>query len=301
MKNIKFNKFKLVIPVLVGILMFTGCGKGEAKESPQEPVEKPMIAVSIVPEKTFVDAVCGDLADTVLLVPPGNSPANYEPTPQIMEDFNKADIYFAIGVPTEAANILPKVGEKTKVVSLQETVAEVYPDRAINGHDGAGDKVRDPHIWVSPKRVMVMVDKIAEEMSLLDPVNAEAYRENADKFIEELNLADKYAESGLKNLKNKKFFVFHPAFGYFADDYGLEMYALEQGGKEASPQVMAEMADLAKAENIKAIFYQAEIHSSQAQAFADEIGGKTVQLAPLSPNYIENIKTMTDLIVEVNN
>jgi zinc transport system substrate-binding protein len=76
------------------------------------------------------------------------------------------------------------------------------------------------------------------------------------------------------------------------------MYALEEDGKEATAQHLQEMIDLAKAENIKVIFYQDEIDSSQSEAFAEEIGGKTVQLAPLAANYIENLKSMADTMAE---
>ena len=110
---------------------------------------------------------------------------------------------------------------------------------------------------------------------------------------------DKQIKNALEGVKDRKFIVFHPAFGYLADDYDLQMYALEENGKEATPQRLQEMVDLAKEENIKAVFYQAEISSKQAESFAEEIGGKTVQLAPLAPDYIENLKNMVTLISEV--
>jgi zinc transport system substrate-binding protein len=100
-------------------------------------------------------------------------------------------------------------------------------------------------------------------------------------------------------VKNKQFVVYHPAFGYFADDYGLTMVALEEEGKEATPQHLQDVIDFAKSENIKVIFYQAEIDSSQSAAFAEELGGKTMELSPLSGDYIENLKAMAGLMAEV--
>ncbi len=269
-----------------------GCAN---KETATDTKEKPIVAVSIVPQKTFVEAVCGDLAEVIVMVPPGNSPANYEPTPKEMEQFSKAKLYFAIGVPTEAANIIPKASEvkDMKIIKLQEDVVKVYADREL-----APGK-RDPHIWLSPKRAKVMVQAIAREMSQFDLKNKDKYEKNAQKYITELDNVDKQIQKALDGVKDRKFIVFHPAFGYLADDYSLQMYALEQDGKEATPQRLKEMIDLAKKENIKAIFYQAEISSKQAQSFAEEIGGKTVQLAPLAPNYIDNLKNMAELMAEV--
>ncbi len=296
------KKTYLVIFLLLGLALITalsGCTEeaeeivGEEEE--QEAVsEKIVAAVSIVPQKAFLEAVGKDLVDVVLLVPPGNSPGNYEPTPQEMESFSQAEIYFAIGVPTEAANIMPQAEEfeNMKIVRLQDEVAAVLPDREIRP-----DR-RDPHIWLSPKRAKVMVEIMANELSLLDETNREIYEANAQQFIAELDELDKFLQETFSTVSSNKFIVFHPAFGYIADDYGLEMYALEQDGKEATPQRMQEMVDLAKKEGIKVIYYQKEIDSHQSVAFAEEIGGKTVQLAPLSPHYIDNLRKMAETMAE---
>lgn len=254
--------------------------------------EKPIVAVTIVPEQTFAQAVCGDLAEVVTMVPPGNSPENYEPTPEQMEKFSKASLYFSIGVPTEEANILPKVGD-VKVVSLRDAVSEVYPARTFESGEA------DPHIWLSPKRAKVMVETIAQEMCQFDPSNADTYNKNAEAYTDQLDELDQYIQNALANVKDRKFIVYHPAFGYFADDYNLTMYALEEEGKEATAQHLQDMVDLAKRENIKVIFYQEEIDSSQSASFAEEIGGKTMQLSPLAANYIDNLKSMADLMAEV--
>ena len=269
----------LTTMIFVVLLLTPGC-KAEKKgeQSTPETPKKPVIAVSIVPQQAWVEAVCGDLAEIVVLVPPGNSPANYEPTPQEIEQFSKARLYFALGVPTEKANILPwakEIGD-LKIIELQEEVAAIYPDREI----APGN--RDPHIWLSPKRAMIMVAAIAREMGEFDQTNKEAYLSNAESYLAELEALDKEIKDALTEIEDGKFIVFHPAFGYLAGDYGLVMFALEQHGKAATLHRLQEMIDLAKRENIKAIFYQEEISGKQAEAFAEEIGGRTVQLAPLS-------------------
>lgn len=275
--------------LIMVLLMSASCGK-----SPK-PVQsdKPIIAVTIVPQETFVRAVCGDLADIVTLVPPGSSPENYEPTPDIMQQLEQASLYFSVGVPVETAYILSSIKHTVKVVPLAEEAAAVYPDRFF------AEGERDPHIWLSPKRAKVMVSAIARELAVLDPGNAAAYQQNAAEYLAQLDDLDTQLKSTFQNVQVKKFVVFHPAFGYFADDYGLVMYALEEEGKEATAQHMQEVIDLAKSENIKAIFYQSEIDSRQSAAFAEEIGGKTIRLEPLSADYINNLKAMANLMAEV--
>lgn len=284
----KLTKFSgLLLALILCFAMLAGCGKisGKAQD------EKPVVAVSIVPEETFVKAVCGDLVSTVVMVPPGHSPENYEPEPMQMERFSDADIYFSIGVPTEAANILPSVSAHTRIVSLADAAAEMYDELQI-GAD------RDPHVWLSPKRAIIMVETIAREISALDSANASVYAANAESYIAELETVDLEIKAALEGVANRKFVVFHPAFGYLADDYGLEMFALEEEGKEATAEHLQEMIDLAKAEDIKVIFYQAETDSSQSVAYAEEIGGEAAMLAPLSGDYINNLRTMAKTMAE---
>lgn len=252
---------------------------------------KSIVAVSIVPEETFVKKVGGDNVEVITMIPPGYSPANYAPTPKELMQFSDAEIYFTIGVPTEKANILPGVesfNEDMKVVSLQDEVEKVYPARYFSPES------RDPHIWMSPKRVIVMIDTIEEELSAMDPQNEEYYKSNAEKYKNELYRLDEQLKEITGDITNRTFFIFHPSLGYFADDYNLNMYALEKDGKDATPKTLQEMVDIAKEENIKVIFYQAEIDSKQTTAFAEEIGGKSLKLDPLSADYISNLENIAE-------
>jgi len=292
MGKMKINKAALSGLFVILFLVLAGCNAMPKQTAAND--DKLKIAVSIVPEQTFVKAVCGDFSDVITMVPPGSSPETYEPTPQQMQDFNQSSLYFSIGVPVEEASILPSIGN-VKVVALAEAVAAVYPDRTFE----AGE--RDPHIWLSPKRVVIMIETIAREMSELDPEHKAVYQSNAESYIAELQALDKNISAAVKGIQIKKFIVYHPAFGYIADDYGLTMYALEEEGKESTVKHLQEMVDLAKREKIKVIFYQEEIDSRQSEAFAEEIGGTTVKLAPLAANYIENLESMAEAIAGVTN
>lgn len=240
------------------------------------------IAVSIIPEARFATEILGGKGKVQCLIPQGGSPATYSPSPLALAELNKADIYFTIGVAAENNNILVNLPETVKVVPLDSLVREKYPDLTIGN-------TRDPHIWLSPKRAIVMVQKMAEYIALLDVENKDFYLNNANTYIAKIQEADKKAQEIFQTVKNKKFLVFHPAFGYLADDYGLEMYALEHHGKEAGAKHLQEMIDIAKTNSIKVIFHQREISSRQVEAFASEIGGKAVELSPLSYDYTENL------------
>ncbi len=284
------KKVILCISIIL-ILIITACESKTLDSSLNAAYNNKLtVAVSIVPEETFVKAVAGDLVDIIIMIPPGNSPANYEPTPGQMLKFSKSKIYFSIGVPTEDANILPKVeslNKNIKVVSLAEKVKEYYPERNF-------DKGRDPHIWLSPKRVKVMIEVIRDELIELDPNNKTFYEKNAEEYTAELDNANNEIKEILNNFKEQSFIIYHPAFGYFADDYGLNMVSIEQSGKEATSRKLQEVIDFAKEENIKFIFYQQEFDSQQAETIAEEIDGATVKVSPLAPDYIENLKLIAN-------
>lgn len=278
------KKITALILSLIILILICGC---ENKNTD----DKRIIAVSILPQATFVEKVCGDEFGIVTMIPPGASAETYEVTIPELTKLETAELYFAIGVPVEKNTILPSIGDKDKIINLHTAAEKVYPAVTIGNE-------RDPHLWLSPKRVTVMVREIAEALGKIDPDNKDKYKQNADKYCDELAMLDSEIASLFENKQNRNFLVFHPAFGYIANDYSLNMYALEEHGKEADAKHLSEMTDLAKKKNITTVFYQSEVSGRQAEAFAEEIGGKAVELNPLSPDYIENMRNMTKALSE---
>lgn len=275
--------------ILLGLVLLTGGLLG--CQNNQTTSNKPIIAVSIVPEAAFVEAVAGDLVQVITIIPPGYSPGNYEPTALTMEEISKASLYFTIGVPTEAGNILPDI-KNIEVVHLEDQVAASYPDRTF------GDGGRDPHIWLSIKRAKVMVEVIRDHLIQMDPDHTQVYQTNTETFMNELQATDDTIKAIFSDVTMNKFIVFHPSFGYFADEYGLDMIALEEDGKEATAAHLQDVIDLAHQYQITAVFNQAEIDSSQVASFADEIHGQVVTLYPLSKDYCNNLIAMANAIRE---
>lgn len=294
------NKTKTITLLLALALALPALGACEANRQTETAApdavsggaDKPVIAVTIVPEATFVEAVCNTLAQVIILVPPGASVETYEPSPEQMQGLSNAALYFAIGVPVEDAFILSAIGADTKIVALQEEAAASFAPRTFEGGEA------DPHVWLSPRRVKVMIGAISREMCALDPANAQIYQDNAKAYTAKLDALDESIRASLADKAGREFIAYHPAFGYFADDYGLTMLALEEEGKEATPRHLQDMIDLAREKNIRIVFYQEEMDSRQSAEFAQEIGGKSVMLSPLSADYINNLTAMADALAE---
>jgi zinc transport system substrate-binding protein len=279
------KKFLIVILAIVFSSVLIGC------ESEITELDKPIIAVSIVPQAAMVEAVAGDLVEIITIIPPGYSPGNYDPSAKTMAELSNASIYFTIGVPAEDGNIIPDI-EGIEIVCLEDIVNDTYADLTFS--DGG----RDSHIWLSISRVKIMVQTIADELALLDPDNSNIYLSNASEFIDLLTMANSTIETIFSDVTMDTFIVFHPAFQYFSNEYGLDMITLEEAGKEATPQHLEDVIDLANEYNIEYVFYQSEIDSSQVESFADEINATIVELDPLSEDYINNLITMANLIRE---
>lgn len=263
--------------------------------------DKLKVAVSIVPEEAFVKAVAGDLVEVVVMIPPGYSPANYQPSPKEMADLDESVLYFHIDVAAEQ-NILAGIkSNDIQLIDLADAVDNIYPARFFeeseseeendHDHDHAG---RDPHIWLSPKRAIIMVEKIKEELIKIDPENKAVYEKNAEAYISTIKSLDQEIKDALKDTQTNTFLIYHPSYGYFADDYGLNMIAIEDEGKDATIQGMESIIEYALEHDIHVIFYQEEFDNQQAEIIAKEINGITIQVSPLSDNYIESLRHVVE-------
>jgi len=283
--NSKIKRFSilfLVFNLMVAMSLFGNLGVSKA-------AARPIVVASIVPEASFIQEVAGDLVTVVTLVPPGANHETYEMSPQDLMQFSQANLYLTMALPLEKSRWIAKASEINpglKIVDVQDEVAKVYPPLYFSPED------RDPHIWISPKRSKVIVNVIAEQLSALDPTNQATYEANAARFVARIDEADRMIQDSFKVLWNRTFIVYHPSLGYFAQDYGLTMVALEEEGKEATPRRLTEVIDLAKAKGIKIVFYQEEMDSKQARVLADEIGGQVQEVGEMSSDYIATWQKM---------
>ncbi|MEQ8199853.1 MAG: zinc ABC transporter substrate-binding protein [Syntrophomonadaceae bacterium] len=273
-----------LLAILMLGCMVAGCQK-QPVSAPTGAKDRLKVAVTIVPQATFVKEVGGDLIEVVTMVPPGGNPENYSPIPQQMMQFSDADVYFSIGVPSEEANLPRLLGLAPGiiVVDLPALVDQKYPPVTFPSGE------RDPHMWLSPQRVEEIVRITAEQLTQMDPLHGDIYAANSAAYIERLAQLDDEIRAALAGLSSRTFIVYHPAFGYFAADYGLTMIALEEEGKEAAAVDLQRVIDLARTQHIKVVFYQAEIDSKQSRTLAAEIGGQAEMIAPLDPDYIGNL------------
>jgi zinc transport system substrate-binding protein len=158
------------------------------------------------------------------------------------------------------------------------------------GHTHEGS---DPHIWTTPVNAEIMINNIYDALVKIDPDNKDYYKENKDSYFAELDELDNNIRTSLEGQEGSYIMVFHPAWGYFTDEYGLRMLPIEIEGKEPSASELSQIIDEAKEHEIKVIFVQSQFSTQSAEALAGEINGEVVQVDPLAKDYIDNLNNVT--------
>lgn len=274
---------KQLIYILV-LLSLSAC-----ENTPQKS-DKPILTVTIEPLRYFTKSIAGDDYEVVSMVPKGNSPESYDPTPQQMVALNRSQAYLRIGyigfeqawmekLKANYPNL--KVFDTSKGVDLIQGEGHWHGDHF---HEGGVE----PHIWNSTKNASIIVDNIYAALCELNPTNQAAYKHRTDSLKQGISQTEKDIRTMLQKA-DSTFLIYHPALSYFARDYDLKQISIEEGGKEPSPAQLKDLIDCCRKENIHVIFVQQEFDQRNAQLIADELGVKVVSINPLSYNWTEEM------------
>jgi zinc transport system substrate-binding protein len=287
------------------------------------------VFVSILPQKYLAEQVGGGLADVEVLVKPGQSPHAYEPSPSQMVALGKADILFTVGVEFEKA-LLPKI--RSNLPDLEIVAANrgieyrrMHGDGEPHGHgedadahDGEHDTGadsggaeehdehdgheeheetgRDPHVWLSPENGKIIARNMRDAFIDIAPAHRSAFEENYRTLAEKIDRVDAELEETLRPLRGGILFVFHPAFGYFAEEYGLEQAAIEVEGHEPGPRELEKIISRAKERGVRVIFVQPQFSKKSAEAVARSIDGAVIPIDPLAYDWLDNLKRIGEKV-----
>lgn len=260
------------------------------------------ITVSIGPQVECVQRIGGDRVHVTCLVPPGISPETFSPGPRELGALARSAIYVTIGLPFEAA-LVPKVAATFPKVNIVDGRKGMHFRRMEGGdhghHHGHGghecheDEGLDPHVWLSWENMVrhseVVENALREVLPKDDHPGLERRRMD---YVLALQRVHEDLRQRLSPLRGRSAVVFHPAFGYFLDDYGLRQQAVEVEGKEPGGRHLAELIRKARADGVRVVFVQPQFNRKAAQVVASEIGGVVRVLDPLPAPYLDGLERL---------
>lgn len=280
---------KKLLKITAGILLCCTLCIMSACISSQDGGEESLgVVVSIPPYGEWAEKIGGEHVDVTVLIPEGSSPHTYEPTPNQMVDVSKAELWIKNGAGLEFwADKIVQTNKSIMTIDISEMAALIEIDGSY-----------DPHVWLSTETARNATYEIYRALSTIDPENESYYQANYAAYINDIDAINTQIMAILDEKESRTFLVMHPAFSYFARDYGLTQIALEESGKEPGPERITTIIEDAKELGITTIFVEPQFSAQEAEIVAKEIGGSVVAINPLAHDYLDNLITIAESLEE---
>ncbi len=295
-------QLKMPSYLYVGLLSIIMLGSCSSQQTQQATIKK-TIAVSILPQKYFIDQLTGDHYNTIVMLPQGSNHETFEPTAVQLTKLSKASAYFYLGHLAFEKVLLQGLRESNTQVQFIDCSKNVNLLEGACDHEHKGEHNHgvDPHTWISPTTVREMVKEMVATLSEIDPSFADSLKINAAKVYNQIDSLDLVLRETVSNSSTKAVMLFHPILSYMARDYGFDQLAIESEGKEPSPQELKRVIEKARKANIKVIFVQQEFDTERAKIIASEINAAVVVLDPLGYRWDKNISSIVSHLTKNSN
>lgn len=251
-----------VVPILLLLLVATGCGKkeepGSAPPAPQ--AKKINVVTTVAPITSITENIGGDRIRLTGIIPEGINSHTFEPVPSDVKILAEADLLIVNGLALEEptlklarANLKPKaallrLGDKT--ISENEYIYDFSFPKS-RGHP-------NPHLWLNPHYALRYATLIRDELVRIDPNNKAAYEQNAAAYLKKLEALDRAIEEAVKTIpeSNRRLLTYHDSWPYFARRYGFQVIGAVQPSDFAdpSPREVKRLIDQIRKEKVPAVF-----------------------------------------------
>ena len=282
---------------------------------------EPKVVTSIKPIHSLVSYVMDGGGRPDLLVDGSSSPHTFQLKPSHATMLQEADIVFWIGEDLESflETPLDSIAANAKRVTLMDSdqiellkfrEKNVFDDHHddhdehedhADGHDdhdeheghddhdeheGHDDHAHhhgehDIHFWLDPEIAKSIVNITARELSEIDPNNKSTYEKNAANAIDDLEELINVTKSKINS--NATYIVFHDAYQYFEQRFGIEVIGALTVNPEVLPgaKQLSEIREVIEHENVNCLFSEPQFNPSIANTIAKDTGIKAAVLDPL--------------------
>lgn len=242
--------------------------------------DKPVITVSIEPQRWMLEQIVGDRMEVRTLLSSGGNPESYEPAFTHMTQLEESGCYMPVGHLGFETAIVDRVRANNpglRIVAVSDSIE--YITGCAHGHDHG----IDPHVWSSPSNARIIARNMLREVLWLDSANADFYRAGYQRLIARIDSVDGLCRSILAPHGGEAFMVWHPSLSYFARDYGLRQLAVGSEGKEPSVADTRRIVDHMSGDNARVFLVQKNFDTSRAEVLAaDNAGMRIVTIDPLN-------------------
>jgi zinc transport system substrate-binding protein len=248
---------------------------GLADTSNQEGATRLECFAGIPPVAYLVERIGGPWVHVQVLVRPGQDPHTF----------------FRIGIPFEdrlIEHLVENLVGRPARVTIIDTAAGIVRRAASDEDEGPVD----PHVWLSPPNLKTMATNVARALTRADPSHERLYGENLKKFDDDIDAVHRRIAADLAPYRGQAFYVFHPAFAYFADAYGLRQESVEVEGKPPTPRQIFSLIHKARDEHVKIIFLQPQFNQQIAASIAQAIGGAVMPMDDLAFDVVANLDSV---------
>lgn len=267
--------------VVLMVLALAGCGPSPAGQGTAGGLHV-VATTNIIGD--VVAQVAGEHIQLTVLMGPGVDPHTYMPTPRDVAAVHDAALILVngAGLETFLEPLLQQAGGQARLVDLSQGL-ELLPAGHAEEAGHADEGEYDPHIWLSVPNVIHWVDTIATALSEADPVHAREYQSRAAAYRQELEALDAWIRQHAAGVppERRKLVTNHPAFGYFAVEYGFEqvgaVYPISPAA-EPSAQEIAALEDSIRRLGVPAVFTETTVSPKLAEQVVRDTGIRLVRL-----------------------
>jgi ABC-type Zn uptake system ZnuABC Zn-binding protein ZnuA len=258
------------------------------------------IVVTIPVLKDLVDQVGGSHVRVTSLLSGYENEHTYSPKPTDLIAVRKARLLFEIGMGLEVwvSSLVKNAGSRSLRVITTSQGVELIRDEA-DAHEGThhGGNTGNPHIWLDPENVAVMLRHITEVLVDVDPSHAAEFRMNQAAYLQRLDQLRKELLARTQRLSDRRFIAHHPAWPYLARRFGFDTAGTIQlqAGTEPSALHIQSLIEKMRKENIRVVVSEVQLSQRLPQLLARETKAHIVVLTTM-PGGLAGTATYLDML-----
>ncbi len=312
---LSYVRIILMKKIFAAVLVLTLVGCSNSTQTAELPL--PQITTGVFPVAWLASELAGGCAGVTDLTPSGGDVHDLELTASQTRAILSADLVLTVSgfqpsfddaVTTRTGTTLDLINEINPITGVkhdhdhddehghedddehghEDDDEHGHEDDDEHGHeDESGDKkdneILDPHFWLDPNRSLTAVELISNQIAALDENCATAVASNKQRVISDLTQLDLAYSSELAQCQSRTLIVSHQAFGYLADAYNLTQIAVAGLDPEGEPSAarLKEVINLAKAQEVSAVFTESSANPAVAETLAKELAVGILTLDPI--------------------